>query len=97
MLITKIKIKRFENSNTKLKGLATIVFDDVLMVHDIKILENKGKMFLGMPSRKMKDGTFKAVVYPVTNEFCSDLEQLIFDAYIEAGEYGCSEWTVAAA
>lgn len=81
MLITKVQIKRFEGSVTKLKGLANITLDNMIVVHDIKILQLGEKMFLGMPSRQMKDGNYKDIVHPINSEVRNVFERFILFAY----------------
>ena len=95
MLITSIEIKRIENSDSKLKGFAKITLDNRFAVQGIKILENEGHMFLGMPSRKKSDGGFFNMAHPTTIEFQKMMEEVIFAAYKEAGEYGCYELTLS--
>lgn len=54
MLITAIQIRRTENSGTKMRGIASINLDNVVVIHDIKVLEADGKAFLAMPSKQTK-------------------------------------------
>ncbi len=56
MIFIAIKIRKLENTGTKLIGLADLSFDDMFVLHEIKILSNKGEMFLAMPSRKKIQG-----------------------------------------
>jgi len=93
MLITMIQVRRFEGSITKLKGIANIVLDDMVAVHDIKILQHNHDMFLAMPSRQTKARTFKDIVHPINSEVRTIFEKLIFFAYEEADKnhYTCIE------
>jgi len=34
-----------------------------------------------MPSRRKSDGVFKDIAHPITNEFRSDLEKVVLEAY----------------
>ena len=92
MLITMIQVRRFEGSITKLKGIANIVLDGMVAVHDIKIQHNHD-MFLAMPSRQTKARTFKDIVHPINCEVRTIFEKLIFFAYEEADKnhYTCIE------
>ena len=80
MLITSIKIKRFVDTNNKMIGVATIVLDNMIAIHDIKILESPRGLFLAMPSKKMKKGAFefKDIVHPISKEARSAIETLLF-------------------
>lgn len=86
MLITAIKVRRIENSGTKMLGVATVTLDNMIAVHDIKILDNGEAIFLAMPSRATKANTFKDIVHPINSEVRQVLERLIVGAYNKASE-----------
>lgn len=65
--ITDIKI-RIVNADSKLKAVASIVIDDCIAIHDIKILDGEGGEFISMPSRKTPDGNFRDVVHPINSD-----------------------------
>lgn len=39
MLITAIQIRRIENSGTKMQGIVTVTLDEMIAIHDIKVLK----------------------------------------------------------
>lgn len=80
MNITDVKIRKVEG-NDKLKAYATVIFDDVLVIHNIKVIEAEEGLFVAMPSRKMNDGTFKDVVHPISKEFRELLTKTVTDQY----------------
>ena len=80
MIITAIKIKKMLNTGTKLIGIADLTFDDMFVLHEIKILSNKGEMFLAMPSRKTNTG-FKDIVHPISAEPRNKLEEILYELY----------------
>ena len=80
MEITGIKIKKFDTEN-KMKAIVSITFDDCFAVHDIKVIENEDKVFVAMPNKRLKDGTFKDVAHPINYEFRQYIESKILDAY----------------
>ncbi len=86
MQITSIQITRRDNTGTKLKATVSIVLDDMVVIHDIKVLNNDGSVFLAMPSRSTKVGTFKDTVHPINQEVRTAFEQLIIGAYNKAVE-----------
>lgn len=65
--ITDIKI-RLVNADSKLKAVASIVIDDCIAIHDIKILSGEGGDFIAMPSRKTPDGTYRDIIHPINSE-----------------------------
>lgn len=83
MEITNVKIRKI-SSDGKMKAVASVTFDDAFVVHDIKVIENEDKVFVAMPNRRMKDGTFKDVAHPVNFETRKYIEEVIINAYNEA-------------
>ena len=57
MEITEVKV--YLANEGKLKGYATMVIDSCFIIRDMKIIksDNKG-LFVSMPSRRKKDGSF---------------------------------------
>jgi len=82
MEITEVRIHLRPES--KLKAFATITFDNTFVVHNVKIVNGKKGLIVSMPSRKVKDGSFKDIAHPITNEFRSKLEKAVLDAYNKA-------------
>lgn len=66
MEITEIKIFLKEGQDKKLKAYATLTFDNVFVVRNVKVIEGNKGLFVAMPSRRMKDSCpkcgFKNVV-----------------------------------
>lgn len=91
MLITAIQIRRTENSGTKMRGIASINLDNMVVIHDIKVLEADGKAFLAMPSKKTKVGTFKDMVHPINASVREAFETLIIGGYEKAEKDGYSK------
>jgi stage V sporulation protein G len=55
MNITEIRIKLVSSARDKLRGFASLIIDDCLVVRDLKIIEGQQGLFLAMPSRKLQD------------------------------------------
>jgi len=87
MLITAIQIRRIDNSGNKLIGIASITLDDMIAIHDIKVLKNSTGLFLAMPSRKSNTGTFKDIVHPISSNVRKAVERLIFHGIELADTY----------
>ncbi|MBP7795935.1 MAG: septation regulator SpoVG [Elusimicrobiales bacterium] len=82
MEITEVRIHL--RPDDKLKAFATITFDQMFVVHNVKVVSGKNGLVVAMPSRRVKDGTFKDIAHPITNEFRSKLEKAVLDAYNKA-------------
>ena len=51
MNISDIRIRRVSESG-KMKAIVSVTFDDMFVVHDMKIIEGQNGLFIAMPSRK---------------------------------------------
>ena len=63
MNITDIRIRRVSESG-KMKAIVSVTFDDMFVVHDMKIIEGQNGLFIAMPSRKTPSGEYKDVALP---------------------------------
>lgn len=79
MKITSIKVKKIEEDNSRLVGVATAVIDKVFIINDIKIIKGDDRLFLAMPSQKMPDGSYKDIAHPLN----ADCRKLFEDAILK--------------
>lgn len=86
MDITQVRV--FPVDEDKLKAFVSIIIDDCFVVSDIKIIEGTNGLFVSMPSKKRKNGTFRDIAHPLNNETRFRLEQEIIDKYREVVEGG---------
>ena len=69
-----------------MKAICSVTFDDMLVIHDIKVIESDEKIFVAMPSRKNKLGQYTDITHPITPELRSRLENAVLTAYRQAVE-----------
>jgi len=81
MEITDVKVIPVDDE--KLKAFVSIVFDQCFVVTDIKIIHGPKGLFVSMPSKKRKDGTFKDIAHPLNNQMRQYLEHLRSQAIID--------------
>ena len=55
MEITEVKIFMKEGQDKKLKAYATLTFDNMFVVRNVKVIEGTKGLFVAMPSRKLKE------------------------------------------
>ena len=79
MEITEVKV--YPANEGKLKGYATMVFDGCFIVRDMKIIKSDKGLFVSMPSRRKKDGSFKDIVHPLNSETRKKVEQAVVIEY----------------
>jgi stage V sporulation protein G len=82
MEITEVKVFPVQN-NDKLKAYASVVFDNCFVVRDLRVIHGTSGLFVAMPSRKRKDGTFRDTAHPLNMEMRNMIERSILDVYEE--------------
>jgi stage V sporulation protein G len=65
----------------KLKAYATVIFDDAFVVRDMKIIHGNNGLFVAMPNKKTKDGTFRDVAHPLNKEMRKLIEDSVLNYY----------------
>ncbi len=80
MNITEVKVFPVDD-NDKLKAYASVVFDDCFVVRDLRVISGATGLFVAMPSRKRKDGSFRDTAHPLNMETRTKIEKSILDVY----------------
>ncbi|MBQ6794931.1 MAG: septation regulator SpoVG [Clostridia bacterium] len=83
MEITDIRVRKIA-SDGKMKAIVSVTLDNMLVIHDIKVIEGVEKMFVAMPSRKNAEGEYKDIVHPITSQLRETLQTAILAKYEEA-------------
>jgi stage V sporulation protein G len=81
MEITEVRV--FPVDEDKLKAFASIIIDDCFVVSDIKVIRGRDGLFISMPSKKRKDGTFRDIAHPLNQETRRSIEERILARYHE--------------
>lgn len=79
MNITDIKVLLVNEE--RLKAYVSIVFDNCFVIKDLKVIEGPSGLFVAMPSKKLKDNSFKDIAHPLNKESRLKIEELIFTEY----------------
>ena len=79
MDITDVRV--FPVDEDKLKAFVSIIIDDCFVVSDIKIIEGTNGLFVSMPSKKRKNGSFRDIAHPLNNETRHRIEEEIICKY----------------
>ena len=93
MEITDVKVIPVDDE--KLKAFVSIVFDQCFVVTDIKIINGPKGLFVSMPSKKRKDGTFKDIAHPLNNQMRQYLEEKVLSVYRQQVGAGAAGSTAA--
>ncbi|MGA9530422.1 MAG: septation regulator SpoVG [Candidatus Babeliales bacterium] len=80
MKITEVKIFPVRDSG-RLKAYATIVFENAFIIRDLKVIEGDKGLFVSMPSRRKKDGSFKDIAHPLNSETRKMVESSVIEEF----------------
>lgn len=81
MKITNVNVSKIEKENTRLRGIATIILDDEIAIHNIRLIEGNNGLFISMPSRKLEENKYADIVHPIKKEVRNMIEEKIFEKY----------------
>lgn len=79
MKITDIQI--YLSNDEKLKAYVCITLDHCFVIRDLKVIQGHSGLFVAMPAKKKKDGSFKDIAHPVNQDTRAEMEELILKAY----------------
>ena len=79
MEVTEVRV--FPVDEEKLKAYVTITIDNCFVIRDLKVIQGNNGLFVAMPSKKRKDGTFRDTAHPLNNETREMIESRILAAY----------------
>ncbi|MBO5006603.1 MAG: septation regulator SpoVG [Clostridia bacterium] len=82
MQITDVKIRKIFDEGP-MKAVVSITFDNMLALHDVKVINARDKFFVVMPSRKNPDGTYRDIVHPINSAMRITLEETVIGAYFK--------------
>jgi len=82
MEVTEVRV--FPVDEEKLRAYVTITIDNCFVVRDLKIIRGTAGLFVSMPSKKRKDGTYKDIAHPINNETRKMIEEKVIGEYQRA-------------
>ena len=85
MNITDVRVRKITDEG-KMKCIVSITFDNLFVVHDIKVIEGQNGLFIAMPSRKTATGEYKDVCHPINPDVRTEFTNAVLDAYNKAEE-----------
>ena len=80
MEITDVKIRKMM-ADGRLRAIVSITLDQMIAIHDIKVVQGENRLFVAMPSRKDEGGIYRDIVHPISAQARKYIETQILDAY----------------
>jgi len=82
----KAQVNLFKNQTGNIKAYASVVFDNVFIVKNFRVISGSKGLFVSNPSQKLakpnKNGKeYEDIAYPLTADFRKRLFEIILDEY----------------
>lgn len=81
MQITDVRVRKVSGSEGKLRAYCSVVFDEMFVIHELRVVEGANGMFVAMPRRKTSEGEFRDLAHPITAEARALIQKTVLDAY----------------
>ena len=79
MEITDVRV--FPVDEEKLKAYVTITLDNCFVIRDLKVIHGSTGLFIAMPAKRRKDGTYKDIAHPLNTVTRVRMEKIILLEY----------------
>ena len=79
MDVTEVRV--FPVAEDRLKAYVTITFDDCFVIRDLKVINGNSGLFVAMPSKRRKDGSYRDTAHPLNNQTRHMIESRVLEEY----------------
>lgn len=79
MDVTEVRV--FPVEEARLRAYVTITFDHCFVIRDLKVINGNSGLFVAMPSKKRKDGTYRDTAHPLDNRTRQMIEAKVLAEY----------------
>lgn len=79
MDITDVRV--FPVEEDKLKAYVTITLDNCFVIRDLKVISGTSGLFIAMPAKRRKDGSYKDIAHPLNANTRDRMEKMILEEY----------------
>ncbi len=83
MQVTKVSLRPV--AMNKVCAIASVVFDEQFVVHDLRVVNGDKGLFVAMPSRKLPNGEFRDICHPISAEARADIERSVLQQFDDDG------------
>ncbi len=85
MVVTDVRIRSM-NHEGKMKAIVSITLNDMLAIHDLRIIDGRNGLFVAMPSKRNPSGEFRDIAHPINAETRKMIQDAVIGAYYAALE-----------
>ena len=79
MQITEVRI--YPTNEDLVRAYVTIVFDNCLLIREIRVIKSSTGYFVAMPASRQPDGTHWDIAYPANDEARNMMQRVILAEY----------------
>jgi stage V sporulation protein G len=79
MEVTEVRV--FPIQEERLKAYVAITFDHCFVVRDLKVIYGNNGLFVAMPSKKRKNGTYRDTAHPLNSQTREMIESIVIAEY----------------
>ena len=80
MQITDIRVRKLTKEG-KMKAVVSVTFDDVFVVHDIKIIQGGSGLFVAMPAKRTPGGELRDIAHPLVTHLRNEISSRVLEAF----------------
>ena len=96
MQVTEVALTLYSAPNSPIVAFADVTLDDALIIRGIVVVEEQDqggrkKLRIRMPSKPMKDGKKKDILYILKKELFMDILKQVLDYYDDATKPGVNK------
>lgn len=74
-------IALLDREDSKTRAIATLVVNDEIAIHGIKVIEGKNGEFVKMPQKRDRDGNYHDICFPITPELREQIINAVLERY----------------
>lgn len=90
MEVTDVRLRRVSTEG-KMRAIVSITFNDMFVVHDVRIIDGNNGLFVAMPSKRTADGEFKDIAHPINSSTREKIQEAVISAYLKHEEVDVEE------
>ncbi len=80
MNITDIRIRKLTQEG-KMRAIVSITFNEMFVVHDVRVIDGNNGLFVAMPSKRTPGGEFRDIAHPINSESRTVIQESVLEAY----------------
>ncbi len=80
MKVTDVRIRRLTKEG-KMRAIVSITFNEMFVVHDVRVIDGNNGFFVAMPSKRTPSGEFRDIAHPINAETRAIIQDSVLEAY----------------